>query len=399
MWSAGGTIQGTSADRAKAPAQELQKMTTKTNRTAARSAALASIKAIAITVAVVLAGTLFFVLLGSHLVPDFTGPFAQERYGEIVGAGGEVVQGAAEHASELGEQADSMATGTAEAGDADGAEEAPDAEQPPSAPLELPSVELALPWTGQEAESDAEQPQQNEQEEPPLPLPLPPAPAQSEEEEAETEEAPAPDPGEPAPDGCSGRPAGWPGCPEGSTQDTGEFIASQLETRPPTDPEEIAANAEASGNGGGAHSSRDEILARVGAVKNPAPRDAAPSTATAGSVTRIVDGDTLAIGGVDLDLSLVAVHPDRHDDATRHTRQACPVGSTASYVLDTGRGAASPDGTQRAKVWCFGPANTPATKSLNQELAEFGLAGASSAWQACKGSSFYKEPWAQAIGC
>ena len=374
--------------------------TTTTRRTAARSAALASVKAIAITVAVVLAGTLVFALLASHIVPDLTGPFAQERYGEVVEAGGGVVQGAAEHASQLGEQADSIASGTAEAGDAEGAEKAPDAEQPTGIPLELPSVEMELPWTGQEAESDAEPAQHKEQEEPPLPLPLPPAPAQESEEEAEAEEAPAPDPGEPAPDGCSGRPAGWPGCPDGSTQETGEFIASQLETRPPTDPEEIAANAAASGTGAnGGSASRDEILARANAAKNPAPRDAAPPTAIAGSVTRIVDGDTLAISGVTIDLSLVAAHPDRHDDATRHTRQACPVGSTASYVPDTGRASASPDGTQRAKVWCFGPDNTPASKSLNQELAEHGLAGASAGWQACKGSSFYKEPWAQAVGC
>ena len=391
--------KGTSADRAHAPAKELQKMTTTTTRrTAARSAALASVKAIAITVAVVLAGTLVFALLGSHIVPDFTGPFAQERYGEVVEAGGGVVQGAAEHASQLGEQADSIASGHGE--DGSEAESGTDLAQPtpqPEAPLAIPSSEQGRPEAGQ-----AEVRQQEEQDaEPPLPVPIPPPAEPIQEEAVETDTAPEPPAdGQPAPDGCSGRPAGWPGCPDGSTQETGEFIASQLETRPPTDPEEIAANAEASGSGAsGGGASRDEILARANAAKNPAPRDAAPPTAIAGSVTRIVDGDTLAISGVAIDLSLVAAHPDRHDDATRHTRQACPVGSTASYVPDTGRDAASPDGTQRAKVWCFGPDNTPASKSLNQELAEHGLAGASAGWQACKGSSFYKEPWAQAVGC
>lgn len=375
--------------------------TTRTNRTAARSAALASVKAIGITVGVVLAGTLVFALLGSHIIPDLTGPFAREQLGDVVDAGGSVVQGAAEHASQLGEQADSIASGTA------GAEsEEPDAapaqrgaghgaRTPPTQPAS-PSGEQGLPGAGM---ADVQQEVQ-----PPLPTPTPPQsePAQDiEEEETETAEAPEPAADQPAPDGCSGRPAGWPGCPDGSTQDSDEFIASQMRTRPPTDPEEIAANVAApSGNGNGAGgSSRDDILAKVNAAKNPAPRDAAPSTAIAGSVTRIVDGDTLAISGTTVDLSLVAAHPDRHDDATRHTRQACPVGSTASYVPDTGRAGASPDGTQRAKVWCFGPGNTPAAKSLNQELAELGLAGPSADWQACKGSSFYKEPWAKAIGC
>ena len=377
--------------------------TTKTNRTAARSAALASVKAIGITVGVVLAGTLVFALLGSHIIPDLTGPFAREQLGDVVDAGGSVVQGAAEHASQLGEQADSIASGTAVAAESEEPDTAPaqrgaghGARTPPAQPAS-PSGEQGLPGAGM---ADAQQEVQ-----PPLPTPTPPPqsePAQdTEEEETETAEAPEPAADQPAPDGCSGRPAGWPGCPDGSTQDSDEFIASQLGTRPPTDPEEIAANAAASsGNGNGAgSSSRDDILARVNAVKNPAPRDAAPPTAIAGSVTRIVDGDTLAISGVAVDLSLVAAHPDRHDDATRHTRQACPVGSTASYVPDTGRAGASPDGTQRAKVWCFGPDNTPAAKSLNQELAELGLAGPSADWQACKGSSFYKEPWAKAIGC
>ena len=369
-------------------------MTTTTNRTAARSAALASVKAIAITVGVVLAATLIFALLGSHIIPDFTGPFAQERYGEVVDAGGGVVQGAAEHASQLGEQADSIASGSGAGGD----EESDTDSIPPTAtPTTTAAAPLASPSGGQGPEAE----QEPEAEQPPA-IPPPPPPPQSttdddeEEEEAGATEAPGPD--QQAPDGCSGRPAGWPGCPDGSTQDSDEFITSQLETRPPTDPEEIAANAAVQGANGGS-ASRDEILARANAAKNPAPRDAAPPTASAGAVTRVVDGDTLAISGVLIDLSLVSAHPERQGDATRHTRQACPVGSTASYVPDTGRAAASPDGTQRAKVWCFGPDNSPASKSLNQELAELGLAGVSAEWQACKGSSFYKEPWAQAIGC
>ena len=367
-------------------------MTTTTNRTAARSAALASVKAIAITVGVVLAATLIFALLGSHIIPDFTGPFAQERYGEVVDAGGGVVQGAAEHASQLGEQADSIASGATEAegggSGAAGADTAPFQQPQPPSPADV--APAAAPLANPSSEADAAQEAQ-----PPLPMPPPPA-APPAQEDTETDEAPAPQAD--APDDCSGRPAGWPGCPEGSTQDTDEFIESQLETRPPTDPEEIAANAAAQGANGGS-ASRDEILARANAAKNPAPRDAAPPTASAGAVTRVVDGDTLAISGVQIDLSLVAAHTERQGDATRHTRQACPVGSTASYVPDTGRAAASPDGTQRAKVWCFGPDNSPASKSLNQELADLGLAGVSAEWQACKGSSFYKEPWAKAIGC
>ena len=363
--------------------------TTRTRRTAARSAALTSIKAIAITVAVVLAGTLVFALLGSHIIPDLTGPFAQEQYGKVVDTGSEVVQGAADHASRLGEQADSIASRT-EAGE--GADTAPPIAQPPPPPT------AAAPRQDERQERTAEEAMEaGAQEQPPPPPPLPDQEPQQEPEEPQG----APASGEPVSGECPNRPAGWPGCPEGSTQDSGEFIASQLETRPPTDPDEIAAAAAASpGNGnGGSGPSRDEILARANAAKNPAPRDAPPPTAVAGSVTRTIDGDTLAIGGTTLDLSLVAVHGDRHDDAVRHTRAACPVGSTASYVPDTGRAATSPDGTQRAKVWCFGPASEPATKSLNQELAELGLGGVSASWQACKGSSFYKEPWAQAVGC
>ena len=370
-------------------------MTTTTNRTAARSAALASVKAIAITVGVVLAATLIFALLGSHIIPDFTGPFAQERYGEVVDAGGGVVQGAAEHASQLGEQADSIASGSGGDGESNTDAVPPEAPTPTTATAEAP---LASPSGGQGPEQEQ---QGQEAEQPPAapPTPQPQSSPDEEEEEAGATEAPGPDQQQQhAPDGCSGRPAGWPGCPDGSTQDSDEFIESQLETRPPTDPEEIAANAAAQGANGGS-ASRDEILARANAAKNPAPRDAAPPTASAGAVTRVVDGDTLAISGVLIDLSLVAAHTERQGDATRHTRQACPVGSTASYVPDTGRAAASPDGTQRAKVWCFGPDNSPAPKSLNQELAELGLAGVSAEWQACKGSSFYKEPWTKAIGC
>ena len=374
-------------------------MTTTTNRTAARSAALASVKAIAITVGVVLAATLIFALLGSHIIPDFTGPFAQERYGEVVDAGGGVVQGAAEHASQLGEQADSIASGATEAegggSGAAGADTAPVQQPQPPSPADVAPAAAHLANPSSEADAAQEARQDEQEAQPPLPMPPPPA-APPAQEDTETDEAPAPQAD--APDDCSGRPAGWPGCPEGSTQDTDEFIESQLETRPPTDPEEIAANAAAQGANGGS-ASRDEILARANAAKNPAPRDAAPPTASAGAVTRVVDGDTLAISGVLIDLSLVAAHTERQGDATRHTRQACPVGSTASYVPDTGRAAASPDGTQRAKVWCFGPDNSPASKSLNQELAELGLAGVSAEWQACKGSSFYKEPWAKAIGC
>ena len=348
--------------------------------------------------AVVLAGTLVFALLGSHLIPDLTGPFAQERYGEVIGAGGDVVEGAAEHASQLGEQADSIAAGAGGDNDAsgqgDGSGDGRNGKASAPARAAPEQAAAAAEATGPDTDLPPTEPST------PAPLPTPPPPEPAPEAPATTAPEPGSDPASEeeaeaaeADGECRNRPAGWPGCPEGSTQELDEFLDSQMDTRPPTDPDEIAASAAATSP------SRAEISARVAAVKNPAPRDPPTPTAVAGSVTRAIDGDTLSIGGVVIDLSLVSVPPQWHDEAARHTRAACPSGSTAAYVPDTGRNAQSPDGTQRAKVWCFGPLNEPAQKSLNQELAEFGLASISADWQPCKGSSFYTQPWAKALGC
>lgn len=356
-----------------------------------KSAALATVKTVAIAMGLVLAGTLVFALASTHFIPDLTGPFAQERYEEIGQGARDVAGGMVEQASQIQQQQQDNSTaapaatttaattaalgsgGSDGGGDGHGAtvraQAAPGTARPAAAP------EAPRPAT-------------------PVSSPEPSEPQRAADSPGATA------PSAPAPDQCRKMPAGWPGCPEGTTMAPGEFVASQLDTRPPSDPEDIAAASAAASASGAARnepSGRDEILARAQALRDALPADMVPAGATGGSVTRTVDGDTLVINGVRLDLSIVAVPDGSHDDASRHMRASCPVGSTAAYVPDSGRSPTSADGTQRAKVWCFGASGAPAAKSLNQDIVERGLAVADA--KSCMGSSFGNEAWAGAAGC
>lgn len=111
-----------------------------------------------------------------------------------------------------------------------------------------------------------------------------------------------------------------------------------------------------------------------------------------GTVTRIIDGDTLEVDGVQIRLALVdAPEPNQPNGiaAKSLVEKLCPVGSRA--VVDQ-------DDTQRrdsfgrtlAVVWCGG-------KNTNAELLYAGLARIDTRF--CARSEFQDEDWAKKYGC
>ncbi len=116
---------------------------------------------------------------------------------------------------------------------------------------------------------------------------------------------------------------------------------------------------------------------------------------TAGSIGRIVDGDTLDINGQRIRLALVNT-PERgeagYEEAKIYLNAKCPVGSTAIY---------DPDDTQKpsygrivAKVWCV---HSTSEISVNEMLVLSGHAQILDSF--CKQSEFGRESWARSSGC
>lgn len=105
-----------------------------------------------------------------------------------------------------------------------------------------------------------------------------------------------------------------------------------------------------------------------------------------GTVERIIDGDTLDIGGERIRLALVDT-PERNEtgyaEATSFTASLCPVGSSALVDEDDGQTAGS-YGRMLAKVTCGG-------KVLNAELVASGHAIVLTHF--CGASEFAAEPW------
>ena len=110
-----------------------------------------------------------------------------------------------------------------------------------------------------------------------------------------------------------------------------------------------------------------------------------------GTVTRIVDGDTIHVDGQSIRLSLVNT-PERgeykYKEATDYTKSQCPVGSTAFVDIDDGQKASYE--RPIAKIYCNGGQGE--YTNLNAELAEQNyIKGAA---RFCHVSEFSKESWA-----
>jgi endonuclease YncB( thermonuclease family) len=111
-----------------------------------------------------------------------------------------------------------------------------------------------------------------------------------------------------------------------------------------------------------------------------------------GTVTKIVDGDTLDVDNRRIRLALVNT-PERGDpgfsEATAFTSLLCPVGSTVLVDEDDGQTEGSYD-RMVAKVFCDG-------RILNAELLYAGHAEMYT--QFCSVSEFGAESWAREYGC
>ena len=113
-----------------------------------------------------------------------------------------------------------------------------------------------------------------------------------------------------------------------------------------------------------------------------------------GSVTEIVDGDTIGVNNVRIRLSIVNT-PERGEDgyneATKLTESVCPVGADALVDEDDGQKEGSYDrliGT----VYC-----NSSTTSLNQILLQEGKAVVYEDF--CDVSEFAKDKWVTDFGC
>lgn len=132
------------------------------------------------------------------------------------------------------------------------------------------------------------------------------------------------------------------------------------------------------------------------AAPGPAEQQGAPhADAYTGTVTKVVDGDTLDIDQRRIRLVLVDT-PERGDagfsEATAFTRGACPVGSEATYVVDSMQGE-DRYGRIVAAVWCDGTGNA----TVNEALLDSGHARLYGSY--CQRSSFGAEDWAVRHGC
>jgi endonuclease YncB( thermonuclease family) len=115
-----------------------------------------------------------------------------------------------------------------------------------------------------------------------------------------------------------------------------------------------------------------------------------------GTVTKVIDGDTMDVSGIRIRLVLVdAPEANARDgpDATRHLERLCPVGTKARVIED--RAQPMDDyGRTLAAVWCDGrdllaPVNAEMIRSGHAQLYR----------RFCRESAFGTEPWALEVGC
>lgn len=136
------------------------------------------------------------------------------------------------------------------------------------------------------------------------------------------------------------------------------------------------------------------------APAQPIPRNIPWQTAVTGTVSRVIDGDTIQVNDdVRIRLALVDT-PERDErgyaEATSFTRSACPSGTTIIYDLDDGQRHGS-YGRVIALVWCSGYGSEPATVPLNELLLANGHASIDRRF--CTSSEFGDDAWAQRAGC
>jgi micrococcal nuclease len=124
----------------------------------------------------------------------------------------------------------------------------------------------------------------------------------------------------------------------------------------------------------------------------PAQRCTGSASCFSGTVTRVVDGDTIDVNDVRVRLALVNT-PEKgepgYSEAGEFTAGMCPVGSTALVDEDDLQTGGS-YGRMVAKVFCGG-------RNLNADLLEAGHATILARY--CSGSEFAGEEWAVRYGC
>lgn len=113
-----------------------------------------------------------------------------------------------------------------------------------------------------------------------------------------------------------------------------------------------------------------------------------------GSVTEIVDGDTIKVDDQSIRFTLVNT-PEYgeygYDQARNYIDRICPVGSTVLVDEDDGQTGRS-YGRMIAVIYCEGQ-----NLSLNETILEVGLAEISTRF--CSSSEFSSTEWAQEYGC
>ena len=126
------------------------------------------------------------------------------------------------------------------------------------------------------------------------------------------------------------------------------------------------------------------------------------ATALAGTITRVIDGDTIVVDGeTRIRLALVDT-PERgepgYEEASAFTRSKCPVGTTVIYDADDGQRSGS-YGRTIALVWCggYGSTSSQAAAPLNELLLEAGHAEIDRRF--CTASEFGDDEWALRGGC
>lgn len=126
------------------------------------------------------------------------------------------------------------------------------------------------------------------------------------------------------------------------------------------------------------------------------------ATAQTGTMTRVIDGDTIVVDG-DVRIRLALVNaPERGEDgyeeAASFTRSKCPAGTTVVYDVDDGQRSGS-YGRMIALVWCvgYGSTGTQAASPLNALLVDGGYAEIDRRF--CTASEFGDDEWALRGGC
>ena len=117
-----------------------------------------------------------------------------------------------------------------------------------------------------------------------------------------------------------------------------------------------------------------------------------------GTVTKVVDGDTLDVDGVRIRLVLVDA-PERNTRegpaATEKLEQLCPVGSPAT-VLEDRLQPRDQYGRTLGLLWC-GRQSPGTQQSVNEDMIRSGHARLYRRF--CRASAFGREGWAVELGC